>query len=593
MILFVTLFVRINQVSAVSTQGNTFYSDGTTSRTGITGTTVRVFATQAAPNISYKLVSGKNNCTTDLVPINNAVVTAGQSGLLPTVSGPVDRSAGVWDICFAESSSASPTTTTSVISFTIPETGPSPVPTLQSSYHNDPCMGDTCPTPTVSQNQSTLTHFLDSWITWPEKSGGYDIFDALITPESDGSPDGYFFAHYFQFTNYSGNGGYLGLQTEGAGIGGKAAIFSIWDATDSTGPEIARPFGGEGIGQQTLIHYNWVVGKTYRLRVFKSASPDWWEAEVQDIVTDISTPIGKIKVPVGRGGLGASSAVFHERYSGTDSCGDLKYSSVRFNGLNANDGQIWPIRHVNTTSPICSDRVVTTDIEQGIRSQIGIIPGTLSPTAPPASCDRSNGDADCNGSTNLADFEQWRKEFTKETTSLFADFNSDGKSDLVDFEIWRKSFFANSLNPSPTVVPTTVSVITPTTAPTVLPSPAPTSSSGFDLSRCTISATNGNEIVNGSEGDDVICILSDRNVVYAKGGNDTIYINGSNNYIDAGAGNDTILLGSGKTSDYLLGGDGNDTINASLGGGSNYIDGAAGTDACVGKANDVKVNCEQ
>ena len=65
-----------------------------------------------------------------------------------------------------------------------------------------------------------------------------------------------------------------------------------------------------------------------------------------------------------------------------------------------------------------------------------------SPTAtPPLSCLKSQGDANCIGGIDLADFEIWRKEFTGELDTKTADFNDDTKVSLADFEVWRKSYY--------------------------------------------------------------------------------------------------------------------------------------------------------
>lgn len=71
---------------------------------------------------------------------------------------------------------------------------------------------------------------------------------------------------------------------------------------------------------------------------------------------------------------------------------------------------------------------------------LGLLPEqNISPT--PA-CLKNKGDADCNGTTDIADFEIWRKEFTGELVSKNADFNSDEKVNIIDFELWRRAFTA-------------------------------------------------------------------------------------------------------------------------------------------------------
>jgi hypothetical protein len=63
------------------------------------------------------------------------------------------------------------------------------------------------------------------------------------------------------------------------------------------------------------------------------------------------------------------------------------------------------------------------------------ISGTIAPTS--ATCTKkSKGDANCDNSITLTDFEIWRSEFIKNALTK-ADFNDDRKINLFDFEIWR------------------------------------------------------------------------------------------------------------------------------------------------------------
>jgi Ca2+-binding RTX toxin-like protein len=92
---------------------------------------------------------------------------------------------------------------------------------------------------------------------------------------------------------------------------------------------------------------------------------------------------------------------------------------------------------------------------------------------------------------------------------------------------------------------------------------------------CTITGTAGNDTLNGTTGDDVICGL---------GGNDTINGRGGDDRILGGAGNDTLLGGpgddeidGGSGTDGLTGGPGNDRLLA-LDGFADTLDGGAGSD---------------
>jgi len=51
---------------------------------------------------------------------------------------------------------------------------------------------------------------------------------------------------------------------------------------------------------------------------------------------------------------------------------------------------------------------------------------------------KSDGDADCNNSINLADVSYWQIDYEK-GTSRYADFNGDGKVTLTDYNIWRQN----------------------------------------------------------------------------------------------------------------------------------------------------------
>jgi hypothetical protein len=113
---------------------------------------------------------------------------------------------------------------------------------------------------------------------------------------------------------------------------------------------------------------------------------------------------------------------------------------------------------------------------------LGQAPTYVPPTSP--SCQKSQGDANCDGRTDMLDFENWRQEYIAGATTKTADFNNDGKVDLADFEIWRKGFFepqrpTNSVEQpiTPPGQPTATEVPEPTTPPgqpTATPNPTAT-----------------------------------------------------------------------------------------------------------------------
>jgi len=69
----------------------------------------------------------------------------------------------------------------------------------------------------------------------------------------------------------------------------------------------------------------------------------------------------------------------------------------------------------------------------------------ISPTVTPRVCQKAKGDANCDFSIDVFDFEIWRKEFTQELTTHNADFNSDTHTDVLDFEIWRSNYFDQNI----------------------------------------------------------------------------------------------------------------------------------------------------
>jgi len=88
------------------TQGFTWYGDGAASKSGPTGTVITAFATGVA-NTSYKLVTGRDDgtgepCRFDTVAVNPNVRFSNSRGFIANTSGPVNRPAGDWQVCFRQ-----------------------------------------------------------------------------------------------------------------------------------------------------------------------------------------------------------------------------------------------------------------------------------------------------------------------------------------------------------------------------------------------------------------------------------------------------------------------------------------------------------
>jgi hypothetical protein len=90
-------------------EGFTWYSDGSTSKSGPAGTTITAFATGALRNTSYFLVTGKNEsgqahadhaCMDSIQNVNDTQRFSNNRGFIGNTSGPVNRTQGTWQVCF-------------------------------------------------------------------------------------------------------------------------------------------------------------------------------------------------------------------------------------------------------------------------------------------------------------------------------------------------------------------------------------------------------------------------------------------------------------------------------------------------------------
>jgi hypothetical protein len=193
---------------------------------------------------------------------------------------------------------------------------------------------------TLSSYALTPGHLLDAIYQWPTPVWESDL-DLTITADP-GPTSGYYWSHFFVFSNSSGfsRTGYTGLQTVG---NGKKAIFSIWNAIGANGAG-CQPFGGEGSGYQCLINYNFQQGHTYRMRVARLGGDslgDWWGAWVSDTATQQETTIGFIQSPL-NSGLIPTSYLFDEYFLSVSSCASMAYANVNYTNLTGNFGTVIP-----------------------------------------------------------------------------------------------------------------------------------------------------------------------------------------------------------------------------------------------------------
>lgn len=108
---------------------------------------------------------------------------------------------------------------------------------------------------------------------------------------------------------------------------------------------------------------------------------------------------------------------------------------------------------------------------------------------------------------------------------------------------------------------------------------------------CTVTGTEGRDVLEGTAGDDVICALGGGDVVIARGGDDVVFGDAGDDRVQAGAGDDTVygadgedVLNGGRGSDVLSGGPGDDSLAG--GAGPDHHEGGAGANACDLESSD-------
>ena len=234
--------------------------------------------------------------------------------------------------------------------------------------------------PAPPQEQITPRGMAYMWYDWPQTSGSdFYNFDILLTIDVDpGVQSAYYWAHQFHFKN--GDGGYMGLQTNGCMQGewvGKMAIFSIWDALAAEpGPEaLSEEFTGEGEGWSCRKKYNWMEGHTYCLRIYLSEideqENEWWSAWIIDTSTSQETLIGKIKVPNSWQWLDDYSVVWVEYYGQVNGCNSLSYAKARFEEPTADNGSFIPQNYTSEPGTTCPNASITLLENQGVMFETG------------------------------------------------------------------------------------------------------------------------------------------------------------------------------------------------------------------------------
>lgn len=216
---------------------------------------------------------------------------------------------------------------------------------------------------------------------WDNNHIGFYNFDIFLTIDVSPGVEGYYFwAHQFHFNQ--GNGGYIGLQTNGSIQSqqvGKMAIFSIWDAlgAEPGAGASSEQFTGEGEGWSCRIPYEWEEGRTYRLRIWELCcahepwKDEWWAAWIMDTSTNQETFIGKIKVPAFWQWLDENSVAWVEYYGQVNGCDYIPYANACFKQPSADDGSFIPEKLTTEIGTTCTNASITPLENQGVTFETG------------------------------------------------------------------------------------------------------------------------------------------------------------------------------------------------------------------------------
>jgi len=137
-----------------------------------------------------------------------------------------------------------------------------------------------------------------------------------------------------------------------------------------------------------------------------------------------------------------------------------------------------------------------------------------------------------------------------------------------------------------------------------------------EVTTCTITGTNGPDVLVGTDGSDVICGEAGADAINGRGGNDVVRAGPGNDTVRGGKGADVLRggrghdrllggrgmdvargeegrdrVGGGPGRDVLYGGDGSDTLTARDDAPYDRVDGGIGTDLCLADASDSRVRC--
>ena len=186
----------------------------------------------------------------------------------------------------------------------------------------------------------------NGWWTWgPEViARGAERYVVTVAAPFASIRDNYYWASVFRFSNRD-SGGYVGLQTSVASIGGaRGGIFSIWDTTvaEPVDGGIAQPFGGEGVGMQTARAMAWEWDTEFELIVEKDLARsdgqfNWWRGLVVGTESGAGIEVGRIRSPAAWGHP-IPDNTFLERFGQSNTCGEFEQAGGRFRDARASVG---------------------------------------------------------------------------------------------------------------------------------------------------------------------------------------------------------------------------------------------------------------
>lgn len=218
----------------------------------------------------------------------------------------------------------------------------------------------------------------------PDYAPGYHNLDSFITVNRhDGAANsGMFWSQQFDFPG--GDGGYLGVQTNGRHIDGQTrsrlVLFSMFDNRSDVDRGIlpahrnCRYFGTDGDDGKFVkcsLEYNWTQGREYRLRIWSQGEqPNGmmrWGAWIRDMSAGENAFIGAIDVPQSWALLGSYANAFSEYFGpGINSCADIPTTSATWKRPTANNGTV----RTNTTAPraygVCESIASASDVGNAI-----------------------------------------------------------------------------------------------------------------------------------------------------------------------------------------------------------------------------------